>query len=131
MFGRYYRRKSYCHLKTLGKLSKCSFLHYYNGAQKHEGFVGFKKAFSRVKPYVILTPLNYVHFYTRYTVDDVNFCDGLECVYVKHQQHVNCLINTWVYAGQTWLLIACDTDFNAIIKVKMSLHLHPHSTLCI
>ena len=39
------------------------------------------------------------------TVDDVNFCDGLECVYVKykslHQQHVNCLsvINTWVFGG--------------------------------
>ena len=36
------------------------------------------------------------------TVDDINFCDGLECVYAKykamHQQHVNCLINTWVSA---------------------------------
>ena len=31
---------------------------------------------------------------------------------------------------KTRLLIACDTDFYAIIKVKMSLHLHPHSTLC-
>ena len=47
-----------------------------------------------------------------------------------HQQHVNCLINTWVFAGKTRLLIACDTGFYAIIKVKMSLHLHPHSTLC-
>ena len=28
------------------------------------------------------------------------------------------------------MLIACDTGFYAIIKVKMSLHLHPHSTLC-
>ena len=28
----------------------------------------------------------------RVTVDDVNFCDSLECVYVKY--------NTWVFAGQ-------------------------------
>ena len=37
------------------------------------------------------------------TVDDVNFCDGLERVYLKykavHQQHVNCLIDTWDFAG--------------------------------
>ena len=26
--------------------------------------------------------------------------------------------------------MACDTGFYAIIKVKMSRHLHPHSTLC-
>ena len=31
---------------------------------------------------------------------------------------------------KAWLLIACDTGFDAIIKVKMSLHLHTHSTLC-
>ena len=47
-----------------------------------------------------------------------------------HQQHVNCLINTWVLPVKTRLLIAYDTGFYAIIKVKMSLHLHPHSTLC-
>ena len=37
------------------------------------------------------------------TADDVNFCDSLECVYVKYKsrasQHVNYLINTWVFAG--------------------------------
>ena len=27
--------------------------------------------------------------------------------------------------------MACDTGLYAIIKVKMSLHLHPHSTLCV
>ena len=37
------------------------------------------------------------------TVDDAIF-DGLECVYVNgtkavHQQHVNCLINTWGFVG--------------------------------
>ena len=30
-----------------------------------------------------------------------------------HQQHVYCLIITWVFA-KTWLLISCDIDFYAI-----------------
>ena len=34
-----------------------------------------------------------------------------------HQQHVNCLINTWLFAVKTWLLIACDKAFYAIICV--------------
>ena len=38
----------------------------YNGAQKHEGFVGFYDACSRAKTYVILTSLNYVQFCARY-----------------------------------------------------------------
>ena len=57
----------------------------------------------------------------RVTVDDVNFCDDQECVYVKYksvyQQHVNCLINTWVLPVKTWLLIAWDTAFYAIIYI--------------
>ena len=56
------------------------------------------------------------------TFDDVNSCDGLECIYVKikavHQQHVDCLINTWILPVKTWLLIACDTAFYAIIMVN-------------
>ena len=31
-----------------------------------------------------------------------------------HQQHLYCLINTWVLPVKTWLLIACDTAFYAI-----------------
>ena len=46
--------------------SKSSFLYYYNGAKKHEGFVGFEKVCSRAKTYVILTSLIYIHFYARY-----------------------------------------------------------------
>ena len=42
------------------------FLYYYNGTQKHEGFVGFENACSRAETYVILTSRNYVHFYARY-----------------------------------------------------------------
>ena len=47
-----------------------------------------------------------------------------------HQQHVNCLINTWVFAGKNTVVNSVQHGFYAIIKVKMSLHLHPHSTLC-
>ena len=67
MFGHYYFIKSFCLLKTLEKknASKSSFLYYYNGAQKHEGFVGFEKACSRANTYVILMSLNCVHFYAR------------------------------------------------------------------
>ena len=79
MFDLYYCVKLFCHLKTL----KNSFLYFYNGAQKHEGFKGFEKACSRAKTYVILTSLNYVYFY------DFNFCDGLECIYVKYKSRAS------------------------------------------
>ena len=49
MFDRYYCITSFCHLKTSEKRSKSSFLYFYNGAQKHEGFIGFEKACSRAK----------------------------------------------------------------------------------
>ena len=42
MLDRYYYIKSFCHLKTLEKRFEESFLYYYNGAQKHEEFVGFE-----------------------------------------------------------------------------------------
>ena len=67
MFDRYNCIKSFCHSKTLKNASKSLFLYYYNGAQKHEGFVGFENTSSSAKTYVILTPLNYVHFYARYS----------------------------------------------------------------
>ena len=44
MIDRYHCIKSFCHLKTLEKHFKSSFLYCYNGAQKHEGFVGFENA---------------------------------------------------------------------------------------
>ena len=58
-------------------------LYYYNGAQKHEGFVGFENACSRAKTYVILTSLNYI------TVDDISFCDGLEYVHVRYKSRAS------------------------------------------
>ena len=59
MFDRYYCIKSFYHLKTLEKRFEKFILYYYNGVQKHEGFVGFENACSRAKTFVILTPLNY------------------------------------------------------------------------
>ena len=46
--------------------TKNSFLYYYNGAQKNEGFIGFENTCSRAKTYIILMSLNYVHFYAPY-----------------------------------------------------------------
>ena len=69
-------------------MHKRSFLYYYNGAQKHAEFVGFENAYSRVKTYVILTSLNY-GISMHVTVDNVSFCDGLECVYVKYKSHAS------------------------------------------
>ena len=66
MFGRYCCTKSFYHLKTLEKRFEKVSLHYYNGAQKHEGFVGFENACSRAKAHVIITSLNYVYLYARY-----------------------------------------------------------------
>ena len=55
MFDRYYCIKSFCHLKNA---LESSFLYYYNGARKPEGFVDFEKACSIAKTYVILMSLN-------------------------------------------------------------------------
>ena len=63
MSDRYYYINQLFTLKLWKNASKSSFLYYYNGAQKHEGF---EKAYSRAKICVILTALNYDHFYARY-----------------------------------------------------------------
>ena len=44
--------------------------------------------------------------------------------------HQIALLVHGVLPVKTWLLKACDTSFYSIIKVKMSLHLHQHSALC-
>ena len=49
------------------------------------------------------------------TVDDVNFCDGLECVHVRYKSRVSTARDDGVLPVKTWLLIACDTAFYAII----------------
>ena len=46
------------------------------------------------------------------TVDDVNFCDGLECVYVSTAGE---LPDQYMFLPvKTWLFIAWDTAFYAL-----------------
>ena len=55
-------------------------------------------------------------------------------MYKVQKPCINSAWIAWLIHGflpvKTWLLIARDTGFYAIIKVKMSLHLPSHSTLC-
>ena len=89
MFDRYNCINSFCHLKTFDNASKRSFLYYYNGAQKHEGFLGFENACSRARTIVIVMSLNYVLFHAQLLMIEVNFCDGLDCVFVKYQSRAS------------------------------------------
>ena len=70
--------------KLLNNASKSSFLHYYNGGEKHEGFVEFENAFFQSKDLH-----SYIRWSVHVTVDDVNFCGGLECVYVKYKSRAS------------------------------------------
>ena len=92
-----------------------SFLYYYNGAQKHEGFVGFENACSRAKTCVILASLNYVRSYA-------NYCWWRHFLWRPRMRICKvqkpCIISKWiswlihgVLPVKTWLLIACDTAF--------------------
>ena len=93
-------------------------MYYYNGAQKSEGFVGFEKACSRADlRHPNVTKLPSVHI----TVDEVNFCDGLICVYVKYKSHVSTERQLPdLYMGflmvKTWPLIACEMAFYAKVE---------------
>ena len=67
MFDRYYCIKSFCHLKTLEKtLRKVIFCITIMARKKHEASIGFDDACSRATTYVLLTSLDYVHFYAHY-----------------------------------------------------------------
>ena len=52
------------------------------------------------------------------TVDDINFYDGLECVYVKYKSRALTAsgLRHVFLPVKTWLLIACNTAFYAIIS---------------
>ena len=133
LVDRYNCIKSFCQLKTLGnKASKSSFLYYNNGARKHEGFVDFENACSRAKSYVILTSLNYVHFYVRYCWwRQLLWRPGMRICKVQKP----CINSTWIawlmhgfLPVKTWFIIACGTAFYAIIVVYqfkcMALYMH-------
>ena len=96
----------------------------------------FWKACSRAKTYVIPISLNYVelHFYILY-------CWWRQFLWRPRMRICKvqkpCINNVWIawlihgfLPLKTWVSKACDTGFYAIIKVKMSLHLHLHSRLC-
>ena len=71
--------------------------------KKHEGFVGFEKSLFQSKDLRHHNVTKLRAFFMHVTVYDIIFCDGLECVNIStkavHQQHVNCLINMWSFAG--------------------------------
>ena len=85
ILDRYFCKKIILSLENFRKNgSKISFLYYYNG-RIHR----FENTCSRAKTYVILTSLNHVCIPTHVSVDDVNFCDGLECVHVKYKSRAS------------------------------------------
>ena len=64
MFDRYYVILSLENFeKTLRKIHFCITI---MARKKHEGFIGFENTCSRVKTYIILMSLNYVHVYAPY-----------------------------------------------------------------
>ena len=97
--------------------SKSSFLYYYNGAQKHEGF---EKACSRAKTCVILTSLYYVHFFARYCWWRQFLWWPRIRIFKVQKPCINSRWIAWLIHGillvKTWLLIACDKAFYAMIK---------------
>ena len=82
IFDRYCCVWSFCHLKTLEKRFEKFILYRYDGTQKHKAFVGFENACSRATTYVFITYQS-MFISIHVTVDDVSFCDGLDCVYVQ------------------------------------------------
>ena len=86
MFDRYYCIKSFCcHLKTLEKrFEKYISVPFYNDAQKHEGFLGFEKSCSKSR-YLRLPKDTKLRSF----VDDVNFCDGLQCENLKYKSRAS------------------------------------------
>ena len=120
MFECNYCIKSFFHSKTLEKrFENFNFVLLYNGAQNHEGFIGFENTCSWAKTYVILTSQNYVNFYACY-------CWGRQLLWqpwmriCKVQKLcINSMWIAWLIHGflpvKTWLLIACNTAFYAIM----------------
>ena len=99
--------------KWYGKLlQKVLFTFTHNGAEKHVIWERFENAASREKTNVIAT----VHF----TDDDVSFYDGPGMLIPKTTKP--CINSTWIallihgfVLVKTWLSIACDTAFYAML----------------
>ena len=60
------------------------------------------------------------------TVDDFQFCDSLECVYVKYKSCASTACEWPDIHGflpvKTWLLISCDMAFYAIMGVIITIN---------
>ena len=131
MFDRCYCIQSSCRLKTLGKrFEKFNFwitcTCTYNGAKNPGGFVGFKNVCSRANTYVILTSLNYVHFYACCCWwRQFLWLPGMRInLYVKENSRSSAelpdLYNVHGFLpARTWLLhvTRCCTAFYAIINM--------------
>ena len=120
MFDRYYWIKSFCHLKIWNNAWKSSFLYYFNGVQKHEGSIGFDKACSRAKTCIILSSLNYVQVCALCWYSQFLWRPRMRICKVQKP----CINSTWIawlihgfLPVKTWLLIACNMAFYAIIFI--------------
>ena len=89
LFDRYYFIKSFCHLKTLEKtLRKVQFCITIMARKSMKDSYALKSLFqSEVLRHPNITRITFISIYI--TVDDVNFCDGLECVYVKYKSRAS------------------------------------------
>ena len=124
MFDSYYCIKMFCRLKTLEKmLRKVLFSCTCNGAERHVTCKHFKNATSRANDNFISFWHHEVRFATVHvTDDDVKFCEGLWNAYIRKTAKpcINSMRTALLIHGfvpvKTWLLIASDTAFYAIIQ---------------
>ena len=108
--------KTFFSLETFGKLlQKVLFTYTYSGGEKHGTCERFENAASRAKTNIIAT----VHF----TDNDVSFYNGTGMLIRKTAKpcikstRIALLIHGFVLV-KTWLLIACNTDFYAMISIN-------------
>ena len=132
MFDRYYCKSHFVTWKLWKSASKNYFLYYYNGAKKHETFIGFENICSRATTYFILTSLDYINFCFKATtyviltsLDYINFyaryCWWRQilvrprmCICKVQKPCINSQWIAWLIHG--FLAVeTCDTAFYAII----------------
>ena len=107
-------------LENFGEIASKSSSYLWRGTLKHVTCERFQKSASRAKTNIIAT----MHF----TDDDVCFYDGPGMLI--HKTAKPCMNSTWIafkllihefVPVKTWLLIACDTGFYAIMLVNISM----------
>ena len=87
--------------------------------QKQKAFIGFENPCSRPTTYIILTSLDYVHFYASYCWWHQILVRAIMRICKVQKLCINSMWIAWLIHGfwpvETWILIACDTAFYAII----------------